>query len=591
LEIEIMSRQDKRVKYETQEHGQMDFFQNDVSVMHRHSMSDANEMDLFRTFAESMNNNSDYTSPNMFNDGGHQQNYPRECKAVNTPIYVEPQRSHVQIQVHPMIIQNLPLGHYLTDPFQMVGHFDGNNKTIKPEPSHQHSGMNDMEKMHWNFSENDDNGCFNSVQDADEEHQHSGGGRGGGDKPTKVAKDRRRERNKVLARKTRVKKKAELEILREKMLSLVCESKRLKSVITAYLPEPLALRVFQQSDSHLPENILSIVQQVITRQEKSLFEDLKMQQRSFCIMNATVPDMPIIYASVDFYKLTGYPTEEVIGKNCRILQGPETNRTETARIRRALESGRDIIAVLLNYKKDGTKFWNQIQMAHMKDINEAPSLILGIQSQVSPAMSPPLSGRASSGQIDRGTANAIDALLQQRTRDSQQAAAQQGHTKEKTSNAITNGNSSSSSGGNTTSELITNNTASHSTSSYASVNGTLAKGGVKGNVRKSRSKEAAASTFTDSLAATHSTLSVDPPTTESTAASAFQTACLPSSLSPPCSSLNSSSSRWGVSGVRSNVVLLLKEQNTQPGLGSALLAKAPPSLTRFLKEEQAEKVS
>lgn len=546
----------KRPKMEPAPEQGIDFFQNDVFAMQRHALNDANEMDLFESFSETMKN-SDFTSLTNFNNSVAQNNKPiptatmEQQKVQGQELLYHPPQSTMSSQGHGQ-------GQYMTDPFAMVDN-NPNMMTVKSELLNQNTSMTaDAERLQWGFADNDDN-FFNSIPDVIEDHKH-GDSASAAAKPTKMAKDRRRERNKVLARKTRVKKKAELEILRDKMLSLVCESKRLKGVITANLPIPLAQRVFEQADSNLPENIMSIVQQVITRQEKSVFEDLKLQQRSFCIVNATVPDLPIIYASVDFCKLTGYPTDEIIGKNCRLLQGADTNKAETLKIRQALENGRDFISVLLNYKKDGTKFWNQIQMSHMKDINGLPSLILGIQSQVSPAFSPQgytqLSGRASSGQIDRATANAIDAMLHERSLENE-ATGQNGPDKKGNIVLNNNGTASSSSAG-----------TIPSSSSHAFINHLPTeiedKKEPKSKERTGRPFKSPSGSYTTSYHGGSS-----PPTTESMKATAA------------FSSNHPNASRTSGIGSGKSFTGLGKEHATT-------LTKAP-SLSRFLKEEQVEK--
>ncbi|MFH6785064.1 MULTISPECIES: PAS domain-containing protein [Methylobacterium] len=71
-------------------------------------------------------------------------------------------------------------------------------------------------------------------------------------------------------------------------------------------------------------------------------------------------DNPIVFANAAFARLTGYDRGGIIGRNCRFLQGPETDRAEVLRLRRAIESRVPIELDLLNYKKDGSTFWNRL---------------------------------------------------------------------------------------------------------------------------------------------------------------------------------------------------------------------------------------
>jgi PAS domain S-box-containing protein len=71
-------------------------------------------------------------------------------------------------------------------------------------------------------------------------------------------------------------------------------------------------------------------------------------------------DNPIVFANQAFQNLTGYSRDEIIGRNCRFLQGPETDGGHVQAIRDAIEAGADIQIDILNYRKDGSTFWNAL---------------------------------------------------------------------------------------------------------------------------------------------------------------------------------------------------------------------------------------
>jgi len=82
------------------------------------------------------------------------------------------------------------------------------------------------------------------------------------------------------------------------------------------------------------------------------------------------PDAPIVLANQAFLDLTGYSAEEVIGRNCRFLQGPDTSPDAVQDIRRGLAADERFVTVeLLNYRKDGTTFWNQLSISPVHDDN------------------------------------------------------------------------------------------------------------------------------------------------------------------------------------------------------------------------------
>eukprot|EP00899_Mesostigma_viride_P008593 jgi/Mesvir1/17735/Mv05592-RA.1 len=104
-------------------------------------------------------------------------------------------------------------------------------------------------------------------------------------------------------------------------------------------------------------------------------------RHAFVISDPALPDCPIIFASDGFYEMTGYEAEEVIGRNCRFLQGAETNRFKLAKVRQAVNDRVPCTVRLLNYKKNGTPFWNLLTISpiHL----DGSVKFLGVQVDVS----------------------------------------------------------------------------------------------------------------------------------------------------------------------------------------------------------------
>ncbi|MGB3739180.1 MAG: PAS domain-containing protein [Pontixanthobacter sp.] len=88
---------------------------------------------------------------------------------------------------------------------------------------------------------------------------------------------------------------------------------------------------------------------------------------ALCMSDPRKPDAPIVYVNEAFVKLTGYPREEIVGRNCRFLQGPDTSPDAVRRIREGLESNEVRVIELLNYRKDGTPFWNALHIGPIFD--------------------------------------------------------------------------------------------------------------------------------------------------------------------------------------------------------------------------------
>jgi PAS domain S-box-containing protein len=85
------------------------------------------------------------------------------------------------------------------------------------------------------------------------------------------------------------------------------------------------------------------------------------------VTDATQNDYPIVLANAAFLKLTGYGADEVLGRNCRFLQGPATSSAAVAEIRAGLHEQREVSVEILNYRKDGSPFWNQLHLSPIYD--------------------------------------------------------------------------------------------------------------------------------------------------------------------------------------------------------------------------------
>ncbi len=100
------------------------------------------------------------------------------------------------------------------------------------------------------------------------------------------------------------------------------------------------------------------------------------------IADATLPDYPLIYVNPAFEKITGYDSGEVIGQNCRILQGDDRNQPDLQAIRQALQQRKAVKATLRNYRKDGTMFWNRFQIAPVHDKEGSPTHFVAIINDI-----------------------------------------------------------------------------------------------------------------------------------------------------------------------------------------------------------------
>jgi PAS domain S-box-containing protein len=127
----------------------------------------------------------------------------------------------------------------------------------------------------------------------------------------------------------------------------------------------------------------------ITRQ-KQIEETLKLQERAIAasnngivIVDAREPNSPTVFVNPAFERITGYPRQEVIGQNCRFLQGQDVNQPGLKKLRTALKTGQSCTVNLRNYRKDGSLFWNELSISPIYDEQGRLTHYIGIQTDIS----------------------------------------------------------------------------------------------------------------------------------------------------------------------------------------------------------------
>jgi PAS domain S-box-containing protein len=100
------------------------------------------------------------------------------------------------------------------------------------------------------------------------------------------------------------------------------------------------------------------------------------------ITDPNLPDNPIVYVNPAFERTTGYPMEEVIGRNCRFLQDDDRDQPGLDELRAAIREGRGCQVVLRNYRKDGSLFWNELYVSPVHDEEGRLTNFVGVQNDV-----------------------------------------------------------------------------------------------------------------------------------------------------------------------------------------------------------------
>lgn len=134
-------------------------------------------------------------------------------------------------------------------------------------------------------------------------------------------------------------------------------------------------------------HFVGVKQDITSRKEAE--EKLRLWKRALessvnaiTITDATHPDFPYVYVNPAFERITGYSATEALGKNGRFLQNEDTDQPELENIRRAAKEQRDGRALLRNYRKDGSLFWNELYISPVRNDAGVVTHYIGIQNDV-----------------------------------------------------------------------------------------------------------------------------------------------------------------------------------------------------------------
>ena len=190
----------------------------------------------------------------------------------------------------------------------------------------------------------------------------------------------RKQKNRVFAKRSREKRKNQCQQLESEVNALLKQNQDLRNLVQAHIPNKAQSIIKDCCKNHPIHQAAAAAaaaaaahsdpkdrQKNLDGSDFMLIENLIHSQQSFVLTDPFQADNPIVYASEAFYKLTGYSSDKILGRNCRILQGPDTDLKAVQQIRYNIEQGKDTSVNLLNYKADGTPFWNQFFVAPLRN--------------------------------------------------------------------------------------------------------------------------------------------------------------------------------------------------------------------------------
>jgi PAS domain S-box-containing protein len=127
--------------------------------------------------------------------------------------------------------------------------------------------------------------------------------------------------------------------------------------------------------------------------DPALFASIEASPIATVVTNPRLPDNPVVAVNRPFCDLTGYPPEEILGRNCRFLAGDGTEPWQRQSVREAIQSLRPTLAELLNYRRDGTPFRNALLIAPLFDGEGQLAWFIGSQVEVGSGPAAPLALR------------------------------------------------------------------------------------------------------------------------------------------------------------------------------------------------------
>jgi len=118
------------------------------------------------------------------------------------------------------------------------------------------------------------------------------------------------------------------------------------------------------------------------KQMRLLQRSLEASYNGVVIVDASAADLPILYVNPAFERITGYSQDEVLGRNCRFLQGEERDPLQVEEIRRGLSQARDVHVVVRNFRKDGQAFWNDLYISPILNERGVITHFVGVQNDI-----------------------------------------------------------------------------------------------------------------------------------------------------------------------------------------------------------------
>ena len=163
----------------------------------------------------------------------------------------------------------------------------------------------------------------------------------------------------------------------------IFESRHIRKDGSSYPVEVSLTYVVLNGESYLYCQARDITSRLEAESHRRLLESaIDRVENGIVITDVTLPDNPISFVNPGFSRMTGYTFNEAKGRNCRFLQGADTSAESVQKIREAMREGKTAKARLLNYRKDGRRFWNELNISPVEDTRGRITHFVGVQNDV-----------------------------------------------------------------------------------------------------------------------------------------------------------------------------------------------------------------
>ncbi|SDM93328.1 bifunctional diguanylate cyclase/phosphodiesterase [Vreelandella arcis] len=155
--------------------------------------------------------------------------------------------------------------------------------------------------------------------------------------------------------------------------------------------QPLWVRVIGKAVCDSDGNVIrvqgstqDITQRKATERQLQLLErSVESSTNGVLIVDAGHDDLPIVYANTAFERITGYSRQEALGRNCRFLQGEDTDPNTVKQLRQGIAAESEVHVVIRNYRRSGAPFWNDLYISPVRDDLGQVTHFVGVQNDIS----------------------------------------------------------------------------------------------------------------------------------------------------------------------------------------------------------------